>query len=63
MFQRADSRWNDDDLDEADEEKDEGGTGHVGSEPGVHLFGVLQETSTGQNPDIRLFTSSSSGSH
>lgn len=42
-FQTIDSRRHDDDLDEADEEKDEGGTGHVSPEPGVYLFGVLQE--------------------
>lgn len=39
----CDSRRHNDNLDEADEEKDEGGAGHVSSEPGVHLFGVLQE--------------------
>lgn len=43
LFQSVDSRWNDDDLDEADEEKDERGAGHVSPKPGVHLFGVLKE--------------------
>lgn len=43
VFQSVHSRWHNDDLDEADEEKDEGGAGHVGPEPGVHLFGVLRE--------------------
>lgn len=42
-FENDDSRWHNDDLDEADEEKDEGGAGHIGPEPGVHLFRILQE--------------------
>ena len=43
----------DDDLDEADEDEDEGGAGHVGSEPGVHLPGVLQG---GQNENMLTHT-------
>lgn len=43
VFQTIDSRRHDDYLDDADEDKDEGGTGHVSPEPGVYLFGVLQE--------------------
>lgn len=42
-FPSVDSRRHNDDLDEADEEKDEGGAGHVSPKPGVHLFGVLRE--------------------
>lgn len=49
-----DSRRHNDDLDEADEEKDEGGAGHVRTEPGVHLSGVLE---TGKNKlDVRQQT-------
>ena len=48
VFQRDDSRWHDDDLDEADEEEDEGGAGNVRPEPGVHLFGVLRREQEGR---------------
>lgn len=42
IFQPVDSPRHHDNLDEADEDKDEGGAGHVRSEPGVHLFGILR---------------------
>lgn len=35
--------WHNDDLNEADEQKDEGGAGYVCSESGVYLLGVLTE--------------------
>lgn len=43
---QADSPRHDDDLNEADKEENQGGTGHVRTESGVHLLGVLHKRST-----------------
>lgn len=41
----ADSPWHNDDLDEADKEENQGGTGHIRTESGVHLLRVLHKRS------------------
>lgn len=53
-----------DDLDDADEDKDERGTGHVCPELGVDLFGVLQreQRERNQKKAISSFTSAYSSS-
>lgn len=36
------SLWEDEELDEADEAEDQQGTGHVGSETGIHFLRILR---------------------